>query len=204
MKGTKRPSQWLKRRHPLIARHLQPFAESLQALTGPDRPWWESTCDGFWQEPRKKILFPARFSSPAFLFDAGRGIGDETVMAIPTAGLYLPGLLNSRFMAYVFDQTVQKAAPDQRWFSWDDLKTLPVYTPDFDRPEDCNRHDRMEKLVRRRIDLEKSFRHAKKNPERETLQKKIRTTDRQIDSLVYGLYGLTADEITVVDEAVGK
>jgi hypothetical protein len=32
----------------------------------------------------------------------------------------------------------------------------------------------------------------------------IESTDRQIDLLVYELYGLTADEITVVEESVPK
>ena len=36
------------------------------------------------------------------------------------------------------------------------------------------------------------------------IRQEIESTDRQIDSLVYGLYGLTADEIAVVEEAVGK
>jgi hypothetical protein len=32
----------------------------------------------------------------------------------------------------------------------------------------------------------------------------IRSIDRQIDSLVYGLYGLNADEIALVDKPVTK
>ena len=36
MKGVKQPWQWLKRRHPLIARHLQPFAEFLKARARPE------------------------------------------------------------------------------------------------------------------------------------------------------------------------
>ena len=40
-----------------------------------------------------------------------------------------------------------------------------------------------------------------KAPERAMLQNQIELTDRQIDRLVYDLYGLTADEIAVVDGA---
>jgi hypothetical protein len=36
------------------------------------------------------------------------------------------------------------------------------------------------------------------------LQEKVRVTDRQIDSLVYELYGLTADEIAAVEETVDR
>ncbi len=36
------------------------------------------------------------------------------------------------------------------------------------------------------------------------LQARIDATDRQIDQLVYELYGLTADEIKIVEEGTGK
>ena len=102
-------------------------------------------------------------------------------------------------MAFVIDHSARQSAWDKKKFTWDDLRNLPIYTPDFDRPEDRARHDRMEKLVRRGIDREKSCRSAKNDPERGTLQEKIRATDRQIDALVYQLYGLTAEEIEIVE-----
>ena len=83
---------------------------------GPDALWWETACEEFWQEPRKKILFPARFRRPVFLFDPGRGIGDEATIAIPSAGLYLAGVLNSRLMGFVFNRTARQSAPDREIF----------------------------------------------------------------------------------------
>jgi hypothetical protein len=201
-KANRKPWQWFRHRHPLIARYLQPHEELLKDRAGPDSLWWETSCDEFWQEPRKKTLFPSRFSRPAFWFDAGRGIGDETISAIPSSGMYLAGILNSRLMGFVFDQGIRHSAPGRKLFSWDDLKGLPIHTPDFDQAEDRLRHDRVEKLVRRLIDLEKNCRMKGDGPEREALQKKIRATDRQIDALVYALYGLMPEEIAVVEGAV--
>jgi len=202
--AAKKPWQWFKHRHPHIARHLQQFKEMLKTRAGPDNLWWETAWDVFWQEPRKKILFPARFTRPVFFFDTGQGIGDEATNAIPSAGLYLTGILNSRLLVFVFDYSVRQSVTDRKLFTWDDLKRLPIYTPDIDRPEDLARHDRMEVLVRKMSDLERNSRAVKTDQERERLMKKIRATDRQIDSLVYGLYGLTVDEIAVVEESVGK
>jgi hypothetical protein len=34
-----------------------------------------------------------------------------------------------------------------------------------------------------------------------TLQRQIHTADRQIDQLVYQLYGLTAEEVNIVEQA---
>jgi hypothetical protein len=40
--------------------------------------------------------------------------------------------------------------------------------------------------------------------DKESLQRQIDATDRQIDQLVYELYGLTADEIEIVEEGTAK
>jgi hypothetical protein len=41
---------------------------------------------------------------------------------------------------------------------------------------------------------------AKTPHEQESLQRQIAATDRQIDQLVYELYGLTEEEIRIVEE----
>ena len=47
------------------------------------------------------------------------------------------------------------------------------------------------------------FGAAANNPEWKTrLQREIETTDRQIDQLVYEFYGLNAEEIKIVEEAL--
>ena len=81
---------------------------------------------------------------------------------------------------------------------------LPIYTPDFDNPDDKVRHDRMVALVNEMLELHKHRIHAKTDQEKRIITQEIASTDREIDSLVYGLYGLTADEITIVEEAVGR
>jgi hypothetical protein len=61
------------------------------------------------------------------------------------------------------------------------------------------RHDRMVSLVERMLDLHKRV-AAEQVPHVKTmLQRQIEATDRQIDALVYELYGLTEDEVAVVE-----
>jgi len=59
----------------------------------------------------------------------------------------------------------------------------------------------MVELVERMLDLHKQLPKAKTPHESEALQRQIAFTDRQIDELVYELYGLTKDEIRVVEGA---
>jgi type II restriction/modification system DNA methylase subunit YeeA len=59
-------------------------------------------------------------------------------------------------------------------------------------------------LVSEMLELHKHLSQAKTDQEKRLITQEIESTDRQIDSLVYGLYGLTTDEITVVEESVSK
>ena len=59
----------------------------------------------------------------------------------------------------------------------------------------------MVSLVERMLDLHKRHSAAKAPAENERLQRQIDATDREIDRLVYDLYGLTEDEIKIVEAA---
>ena len=72
---------------------------------------------------------------------------------------------------------------------------------DFSKSADKLRHDKMVTLVERMLDLNKQLADTKIPDEKTRLQRKIEATDRQIDQLVYELYGLTEEEIKIVEEA---
>lgn len=63
-------------------------------------------------------------------------------------------------------------------------------------------HDRMVALVDGMLALHKQLSTVRAGHERTAIQRQIEATDRQIDNLVYELYGLTEDEIKIVDEAI--
>jgi hypothetical protein len=54
-------------------------------------------------------------------------------------------------------------------------------------------------LVGRMLDLQRKLAAASVPAERDLYRRQIEATDRQIDALVYELYGLTEDEIKVVE-----
>ncbi|MFO7932762.1 MAG: TaqI-like C-terminal specificity domain-containing protein, partial [Bacteroidales bacterium] len=55
--------------------------------------------------------------------------------------------------------------------------------------------------VQTMLDLHKNLAAAKTGQARTAIQRQIDATDRQIDRLVYDLYGLTDEEIAIVEEA---
>jgi hypothetical protein len=54
-------------------------------------------------------------------------------------------------------------------------------------------------LVTQMLDLNKRLQDAKLYPDKTLLQRQIEATDASIDKLVYGLYGLTEEEIAIVE-----
>ena len=60
-------------------------------------------------------------------------------------------------------------------------------------------HDDMVQLVEQMLVLHKQLAEVKTGHEQTLIQRQIDATDRQIDKLVYELYGLTEDEIKIVE-----
>jgi len=118
---------------------------------------------------------------------------------------YLVGLLNSRLLRHIYQGMVhesqQKTFPQVKVRS---LRKLPIRTIDFSDPADRARHDKMVSLVQTMLDLHKHLTAAKTAHEKTTLQRQIAATDHQIDQLVYDLYGLTEEEIRIVEEGISR
>jgi len=112
---------------------------------------------------------------------------------------YAVGLLNSKLMRFVYEQTTleaeQKAFPQVKVAS---LRRLPIHPIDFSDPADVACHDKMVALVDRMLDLHKRLPEAKTKADRDLLERQIAATDDEIDALVYELYGLTDEEIAIV------
>ena len=79
------------------------------------------------------------------------------------------------------------------------LNAMPFRTIDRDDPQDKNRYDRMIHLVRQRLDFHRRRRATKTAQSRTIIDRYIEVTDKQINALVYELYGLTKDEIALVE-----
>jgi len=68
-------------------------------------------------------------------------------------------------------------------------------------PADKSRHDRLVMLVDKMLALMPKLRAATSEREKAALQNAVSATDRQIDELVYDLYGLTPEEIALVESS---
>jgi hypothetical protein len=161
---------------------------------------------------RKKILTPSIASNAAYTLDdrgelyfvgsGGGGGGGYGIILREDCGLayeYVLGLLNSR----VLDQYLKRISTSFRggYFAYNRqyIEQLPIRTIDFTSPADVARHDRMVALVERMLDLHKKLASEGTPHVKTVLQRQSEATDKQIDALVYELYGLTDEEIAVVE-----
>lgn len=69
----------------------------------------------------------------------------------------------------------------------------------MDTPAAAACRDQMVALVTRMLDLHQRLAAVQTPPARTLLQRQIEATDAQIDRLVYELYGLTEEEIGIVE-----
>jgi hypothetical protein len=148
---------------------------------------------------RPKIIFSPYQFNPAFCYDPeGTYEITHTLLAIPRNDPFLAGILNSSLGKFLITHIC--SLTDRGYhISSVALGKFPVYVPDFDNPDDKARHDRMVALVNDMLELHKHLSHARTDQEKRIISQEIGSTDRQIDSLVYGLYGLTVDEIAVAE-----
>ncbi|HTU91365.1 MAG TPA: N-6 DNA methylase [Gemmataceae bacterium] len=104
---------------------------------------------------------------------------------------YLLGLLNSNSVNAFF----RFSFPGNNHIPSNQLAKIPV-----PKSEKQN-HDRLVLLVGQMLSLHKQLAAAKTPQEHTVLQRQIDAMDRQIDQLVYELYGLTDAEIEIVEMA---
>jgi hypothetical protein len=191
---------WLKSNYPSIAKHLEPFADKAKARFDKGEYWWElRTCDYYAEFEKPKILWPEIAGSARFTFDTDHFYANNKVYLIPKADLYLLGLLNSSLLRLFIHSVCTDLQGNSFNFSAVFIERTPIHTIDISDLDDKARHDRIVSLVDSMLSLHKQLAKARTEHEQTLLQRQIEATNGQIDRLVYELYGLTEEEIKIVE-----
>lgn len=113
--------------------------------------------------------------------------------------LYLLGIINSRLTEFFWKTMFadfKDSFPQVTIFS---LEQLPIFTLDLSKPADKRRQEKMVYLVGQIIAAEKQLAVAQSDKDKDFYGNKCASLDHQIDGLVYELYGLTNEEIKIVE-----
>jgi hypothetical protein len=154
-----------------------------------------------------KLLVPDIANRMSFALDEGgdyaftSGYGIILRPELQESPKYILALLNSSLLDfYLKGISTTMRGGFFRYFT-QFIEQLPIRMIDFSNPADKTHHARMVELVETMLKLHKELAAAKTSHEKTAIQRQIDATDRQIDQLVYKLYGLTKEEIKIVEEA---
>jgi type I restriction-modification system DNA methylase subunit len=195
------------RSHPKTLDYLRKFQIALSQKRETKKgliPWWSL----HW--PR----YPELFSPPKIVL---RQTADSIYASIDTKGFYclnsiiiikpknprlifyLTGLLNSKLIRWLYRNLTQELNRVFAEVKPINLRKLPIYIADFSNSRDNNLYDNLIALVDVQLELNKKIKIAK-GSEKERIQRQIDKADREIDDIVYELYGITEEERKIIEQ----
>ena len=109
--------------------------------------------------------------------------------------LYWLGILNSKILWWYIKNTGYVLRGGYYKFKTNYLMPFPIHFIDFSIKNEFEKYNKVVLLVEQILDFHKKLTDGRDPRMREQLQRRIDSTDNQIDRLVYDLYGLTDKEI---------
>ncbi len=196
--------KWVEREYPTIANYLKPFQKDAEKRWDKGEYWWELRgCDYYQSFENSKIMFPDIAERPQFTIDRDGGFYNaNTCYNLFKYDLYLLGILNSKMINFYYRNMAAVYRGGYLRFFSQYVELLPIRPIDPTSPDDVARHDRIVTLVERILDLNTKVGEVREAHARELLMRQIEAIDAEIDKEVYELYGLTEEEIRMVEEAV--
>jgi len=172
------------RRYPAIEAYLKPFKKRLlMRATSAHHKWYELQqpqmgCYTEFEKP--KIIYPDIAKRPEFAYDTSGAYIANTMYVMPTDRLYLLGILNSLAVTFFYRQISSGIQNDYLRFIATYMEQVPI--PDTTPSQ----RSAIEALVRKLLDAKGQ------GPQ-------VAAWERELNALVYELYGLTEEEIAIIE-----
>jgi len=111
---------------------------------------------------------------------------------------FLTGLLNSKLFAYLYKMGNPQIGKIFAEIKPSVIKNLPIPKININEKTKTKLHDDLTALVEVMLDLNKKI-QTTKGSRKNQIQKQIAKADREIDEIVYKLYGITDEERKVIE-----
>ncbi|MBZ2165213.1 Eco57I restriction-modification methylase domain-containing protein [Methanobacterium spitsbergense] len=180
-----------------------------------DNDYWISFGDWL-AEPRysanydaPKIIIRQTGDSPIATIDNSKFIVRDNLYAITTKKdelneidlRYILGIINSNLIKWFYQKILNPEKGEAlAQVKRGHIAQFPIKVPILDDEIDKKQYELMVNLVNQMIQLNTDIDIARTPQDRELMQRQIDATDKQIDKLVYELYGLTKEEIKIVED----
>ena len=184
---------WFQQAYPAVARHLAPYEAKARKRHDKGKYWWElRPCKYYTSFVKPKIVYQEINRTDAYAYDDKGLYINNKVFMLPDAPLYLLGLLNSSTVTSFIH--TYSGVPMGGFLALQSpiIKAVPVPGLNDDQREE------IEQRVRQLLVF-----HTGTPAEVRMRQAEICRLEREVDEIVYGLYGLTEEEIALVERRVG-
>ena len=194
------PWSYLCKEHRAIAEWLEPYRKAAEKRWDKGDYWWElRPCDYYDAFEKPKLVLPDISARGNFTLDREGGkYCLNTAYVIGSADKYLLGILNSKLVTFFYSNISSTYRGGYLRFIYQYLERIPIRAIDFDDPADVAMHDEMVRLVERMLELHKGYADYT-DAQRAVADAQIERVDQAIDELVYRLYGLSEEEVEVVE-----
>lgn len=200
--------------YPAIEKHLEEYKEKLiprpedwpSDKSWPGRKpgsyqWYEiqDSIDYYQEFEKPKIIVPAIVQRGSYTYDEHLMYSNDKTSIIPCTDIYLLGILNSKvadFVIHLISSTKQGGYYEYKPMY---VSQIPIRTIDPTNPADVARRDRIVALVESLLAMNQTLAGSVFPAERPQLKAACAEAEAEIDRIVYALYGLTEDEITIVE-----
>jgi adenine-specific DNA-methyltransferase len=191
--------------YPCIKAHLDRFAP---VMTSDNRPYGLHRArdeDFFLGE---KIVSLRKTDRPHFTYTDFPCYVSQTFFVVKPTDVnlkYLVAILNSSVCRFWLDRKGKKQG-DALQVDKAPLLQIPIRLADVTVSDERELRDRVVALVQRMLALHERLatKGGVQDEERGGIVREIERTDREIDGLVYDLYGLTREERRLVEEGMGR
>ena len=168
-----------------IYQYMKHYKEKLSARTSPGKYYWElRSCAYYDAFTGPKIIYPDISTSMHAYYDTSGFFGDSTVYCLPTTDLSLLAILNSTlidwYARYKFSTLNDTWAGGSFRCNKANMKHVPI----------------ADRTLAQKTELSRLVEQILDDPENED----VRDLEKEIDALVYRLYGLTRNEIALIEQ----
>lgn len=180
--GVEDPKAWFENKFPEIHNHFNQFKEKAEKRSDKGDYYWElRACDYYDKFEKPKIMYQVFQVKPCFIYDDSGMYCNNSMWILPTNDKALLGILNSKMGWWLISKYCTQIQNGYQLI-WKYFSQIPIATGNL--------------TIRKQIEdiVNQILRLKKENPESD-----ITTLEAEIDQLVYELYGLSEEEIGIVE-----
>ena len=202
-RGKENPEVFMKKTFSSLMKHLELFENKAKERDDQGEYWWELRHCAYYPEfEKEKIVWAETDQSlNTVIVPKGMYLQKTCFMIITEKTKLLNGLLNSHVAQWYIRNLSSSLGNKGMSLTKDSVKEIPI--PPI-TPQNQSLVQKIESLVDKMLSLHKRLNELgdKKTDERFKIEEEIKKTDREIDELVYKLYGITEEEKKIIEESL--